>query len=77
MISSTRVPPIANIKEILLAKSWSQISQNKFKLVYSVWISDGQNYVFFTTFAKPKVVVYGFCTCPSFARVPVLHVSRL
>jgi hypothetical protein len=72
MISSTGVPPIANIKEILLAKSWSKMSQNQFKLVYSVWISDGQNYVFFTTFAKPKVVVYGSCTCPSFARVPVL-----
>ena len=23
-----------------------------------MWISDGQNYVFFTSFAKPKVVVY-------------------
>ena len=65
-----RVP--ANIKEILLAKSWSKMSQNQFKLLYSVWISDGQNYVFFTTSAKPKVVVYGSCTCPSFARVPVL-----
>ena len=59
MISSTGVPPIANIKEILLAKSWSKISQNEFKLVYSVWISDGQNCVFSTSFAKPKVVVYG------------------
>ena len=77
MLSSTGVPPRANIKEILPAKSWSKISQNQFKLVYSVWISDGQNYVFFTTFAKPKVVVYGSCTCPGFARVPVLHVSRL
>ena len=65
MLSSTGVPPRANIKEILPAKSWSKISQNQFKLVYSVWISDGQNYVFFTTFAKPKVVVYGSCTCPS------------
>ena len=46
MISSTGVPPKANIKEILPAKHWSRLSQNKFKLVYSVWISDGQNYVF-------------------------------
>ena len=76
MISSTGVPSIANIKEILLAKHWSIISEHKFKLVYSVWISDGQNCVFYTTFAKPKVVVYVFCTCPSFARVPVLHVSQ-
>ena len=58
MISSTGVPPIANIKEILPAKHWSKISQNKFKLVYSVWISDGQNCVFFTSFFKPKVVLY-------------------
>ena len=58
MISSTGVPPIANIKQILLAKFWSKISQNKFKLAYSVWISDGQNCVFSTSFAKPKVVVY-------------------
>ena len=55
MISSTGVPPIANIKEILLAKYWSKISQNQFKLVYSVWISDGQNYVFFTSSPSPKL----------------------
>ena len=48
-------PPIANIKEILLAKHWSKISQNKFKLVYSVWMSYGQNYVFFTSFSSQKL----------------------
>ena len=60
MISSTGVPPIANIKEILPAKCWLKISQNKFKLVYRVWISDGQNCMFFTSLFKPKVVLYGF-----------------
>ena len=59
MISSTGVPPIANIKQILLAKFWSKISQNKFELGDRVWISYGQNYVSFTSFFKPKVVLYG------------------
>ena len=59
MISSTGVPPIANIKQILLANFWSKISQNKFELGDRVWISDGQNCVFFTSLFKPKVVLYG------------------
>ena len=59
MLNSTVVPPIDNIKQILLAKVWSKISQNKFKLGDRVWISYGQNYVFFTSSFKPKVVLYG------------------
>ena len=38
---------------------WSKISQNKFKLGDRVWISYGQNYVFFTSSFKPTVVLYG------------------
>ena len=38
---------------------WSKISQNKFKLGDRVWISYGQNYVFFTSSFKPTVVLFG------------------
>ena len=40
---------------------WSKISQNKFKLRDRVWISYGQNYVFFTSYCQAKsCTVWGF-----------------